>query len=174
MKIAIIGKMCSGKSTLCDKIINYYYINKNIIIQKRAFADKVYEIAHTLFNMKKKNRKLLQSIGSKMREINKNVWVNHTIENAPQNVIIEDCRYINELEELVNNKYIIIKINLPKNIQLIRLKNTYPDTWNEHIDNLNHHSETTIEKLNNKYINININYNYDFKKVINQIDLLLK
>ena len=49
-----------------------------------------------------------------MREIDKNVWVNDTINNAPENVIIEDCRYINELEELVKNKYIIIKINLPK------------------------------------------------------------
>ena len=50
MKIAIIGKMCSGKSTLCDKIINYYIIK--CINSKRAFEIK-YTIAYTLFNMKK-------------------------------------------------------------------------------------------------------------------------
>ena len=52
MKIAIIGKMCSGKSTLTQQIIKYYLKHKRIIFKKVAFADKVYDIAYNLFNMK--------------------------------------------------------------------------------------------------------------------------
>ena len=51
IRIAIVGPMCSGKSTLVNKIIDYY-IYKGINIEKRAFADKVYDIAYNLFNMR--------------------------------------------------------------------------------------------------------------------------
>ena len=57
----IVGKMCSGKSTLSNKIIKYYK-RFGIKLEKRAFADKVYELARDLFDMKKKNRLLLQQI----------------------------------------------------------------------------------------------------------------
>ena len=68
-KIAITGKMCSGKTTIAN-----YLIEKNNQFVKISFADKVKEIATDLFNMKEKNRYLLQSIGTKMREIDEDVW----------------------------------------------------------------------------------------------------
>ena len=74
IKIAIIGKMCSGKTTLANKIIGYYKY-RGINILKRSFSDKLYEICRNLFNMKDKNRELLQQVGTKMREIDKDVWI---------------------------------------------------------------------------------------------------
>ena len=167
IKIAIVGVMCSGKSTLANKIIEYYKNNNNIIIQKKAFADKVYDIAYNLFNMKNKNRILLQQIGTKMREINKNVWIDYTLNNLPDNVIIEDCRYENELNELIENNFIIIKIIIPKNIQLKRLKKTYPTNWKKHTNNLNHESETNLNKISNDNFDFILNYDYDFNYIIN-------
>ena len=96
-KIAITGKMCSGKTTIAT-----YLIAKNNQFVKISFADKVKEIATDLFNMKEKNRYLLQSIGTKMREIDEDVWASYTVNKAcKQNfVIIDDLRYKNEM-----NKY---------------------------------------------------------------------
>ena len=58
MRIAICGKMCSGKSTLAEYIKNKIEeeLKCNIVID--SFAKKVYDIAYELFNMKEKNRKL--------------------------------------------------------------------------------------------------------------------
>lgn len=169
IKIAIVGPMCSGKSYLSDRIINYYKFKKNIYIEKKAFADKVYDLAYSLFGMTVKNRKLLQKIGTKMREINQDVWVNHTLKNLSKNVIIEDCRYINELNKLIENGFIIIKINIPKNIQIQRLKNTYPKTWKKHIENINHESETNLNNIDNCKFNYIIDYDYSFTDIINYL-----
>jgi len=157
IKIAIVGKMCSGKSTLSNKIIKYYK-RFGIKLEKRAFANKVYKLAYDLFDMKEKNRLLLQQIGTKMREIDDNVWIYYTLKNLPENVIIEDCRYINEFKQLVNNGFTIIKINISKKKQLKRLKKTYPNTWKTHINNLNHESETSLDNIPNKSFHYIINY----------------
>ena len=49
VKIAIIGKMCSGKTTVANHLMK---INNKFV--KISFADKVKEIAKDLFGMEKK------------------------------------------------------------------------------------------------------------------------
>ncbi len=63
LKIAIFGPLCSGKSTLAKYIM--YYIESKYFdkIEKVSFGSMIYEIAYKLFDMKEKNRKLLQDIG---------------------------------------------------------------------------------------------------------------
>ena len=52
MKIAITGKICSGKSTLANKL-------KNILkLEKYSFADNVKKYAKEIFEMEYKDRKL--------------------------------------------------------------------------------------------------------------------
>ena len=67
MKIAITGKMCSGKTTLSN-----YLCQLEPKFQIFSFGKKVKEVAITLFNMNPsvKDRSLLTSVGQKMREIN--------------------------------------------------------------------------------------------------------
>lgn len=79
-------------------------------LKKFAFADKVKEIAKDLFNMKHKNRELLQKIGQSMRVIDKYVWINYLLYkiNNEDRVIIDDIRYPNELI-LRDRGFIIIK-----------------------------------------------------------------
>ena len=66
VKIAITGKMYGGKTTIAK-----YIMEKNNNFIKLSFADKVKEIASDLFDMKEKDRYLLQSIGTKMLKLKK-------------------------------------------------------------------------------------------------------
>jgi adenylate kinase family enzyme len=149
MRIAILGKMCSGKTTTSNFIIDYLKNNENIIIKKVSFATKVYDIAYDLFDMKIKNRELLQSIGTKMREIDEDIWIKYVLKNNKNNIIIDDLRYPNELEALKRENFIIIKLELDKDTQLKRLKKCYPDTYQNHINNMNHESESLMDTMDN-------------------------
>ena len=156
-KIGIIGKLCSGKTTVAKSI--KFNLNK-LDFKICSFGLKVKEIACELFNMdmNNKNRLIMQSVGTKMREIDENVWVNYIINsNKDKNIIVDDVRYLNEFSELKKNNTIFIKLELSKEEQLKRLKKYYPDNWEKHYENTNHQSETEHEKINNIDIHIKIN-----------------
>ena len=173
IKIGICGKMCSGKSTLANKIKNKLENkdkNKKIVID--SFASKIYEIARELFNMKENDRNLLQQIGTKMREIDGDVWINHIINKYnDENIIIDDVRYINEAISLKKNGYSLIKLNISKELQLKRLKNLYPNP-ELHINKMNHDSETESDNINKELFDIiiDVDNNINFiNKIINKI-----
>ena len=138
MKIGICGKMCSGKSTLAN-----YLKEKNNALYITSFAYKLKEIAKDLFDMQQKDRQLLIQIGKKMREIETNVWINATIReaNKHQDVIIDDIRYENELLTLKKENWILIKLKISKNLQIQRIKKTYPETWRSHLNYINDNSD---------------------------------
>ena len=154
VKIAIIGKMCSGKTTVANYLMK---INNDFI--KLSFADKVKEIAKDLFGMEKKDRKLLQMIGTKMREIDQDIWAKYTANktNLSEFVIIDDLRYKNEFDILRINGFKIIKLKISNDLQLNRLKKEYPDTWKEHSSNCSHQSEIEIDSIDEKNIDLIIN-----------------
>ena len=151
MKIAIAGKMCSGKTTLCNHIIKKYphHIKKSI-------AGKVKEIATEMFGMKEKDRKLLQTIGTQFREIDNDVWIKYLINQNLDNVIIDDLRYENEAK--------LLRLNINEKLQIERIKNTYTN-WDQHIKNINHESELEIDKID-KYIDLDIESSYDSSRLI--------
>ena len=144
MKIGLIGKMCSGKTHVSN------ILSRRCALKKFAFADKVKDIANDLFNMKRKNRKLLQEIGQSMRVIDPNVWINYLLYliQEEDRVIIDDIRYPNELQALHERDFIIIKLIVDKETQRKRLMETYPETYVQHLDRLNHESETYVDILN--------------------------
>jgi shikimate kinase len=138
IKIGILGKMGSGKTTLATEFIKQY---PNFV--KIAFADKVKELAIDLFNMKGKDRTLLQEIGENMRSIDPDVWVNYAIEKSKgyNYVVIDDVRYENEIVALKNNGYTIIYLDIDRSIQLERLRDTYGDNFQHHAKGDSHGSE---------------------------------
>ena len=162
MKIAIHGKMCYGKTTLAN-IIKQLDNSYEIL----SFGQKVKDIAKDLFNMQNKDRTLLTSIGTKMREIDSDVWANYTIEKAKDydKVIIDDLRYQNEHDLCMKNGYKIIVLTLPKDIQIERLKTCYPDNYMDHIENSEHISENGI-KCSDCLI-LDMSLNLDIIKKIN-------
>lgn len=154
MKIAIHGKMCYGKTTLAN-IIKQLDNSYEIL----SFGQKVKDIATDLFNMQHKDRTLLTSIGTKMRDIDSDVWANYTIEKAKDydKVIIDDLRYQNEHDLCMKNGYKIIVLTLPKDIQIERLKTCYPDNYMDHIENSEHESENGIECSDCLIIDMSLN-----------------
>ena len=148
LRIGVVGKMCSGKTTLSNYIKAYLIEKYNIELKSLTFAGKVYDIAYDLFDMKQKDRKLLQQIGSMMRQIDKDIWIKYVMKQAKgKDVMVEDCRYRNEFEALCDDGFIMIKINIDGEYQAERLKKTYPDTYEQHLANLTHASEMDIDGL---------------------------
>ena len=74
MRIAVTGKMCSGKTTLCN-----YLCELEPRFEIFSFGKKVKQCATDLFGMNPfcKDRPLLISLGQKMREIDSEVWINY-------------------------------------------------------------------------------------------------
>ena len=149
MKIAFMGPICSGKSTLSKFLQDNY--NFKII----SFAKPVKIYSKEIFDMKEKNRKLLQNFADKCKEINPLVWVNlaekEKQKNIDNNIVIDDLRYPNELEMLHKYNFIIIKLDITSDFQLKRLKKTYPKTFEKHIERLSHTSESYYNKLYSNY-----------------------
>ena len=140
MKIAVTGKMCSGKTTLCN-----YLCELEPRFQIFSFGKKVKDVASDLFQMdpRVKDRTLLTSIGQKMREIDKDVWVNYVINQCKdvEYCLVDDLRYQNEYEALVKNGFKIIQLNISDELQEYRIKMVYPDNYLDHLQNRNHPSE---------------------------------
>ena len=138
MRIGLIGKMCSGKSTIANKLKNNYPQYKIT-----SFAKKIKYLAEELFCMKEKDRKLLQDIGTKMREIDEDVWIKYLLNDIKDdiNVIIDDVRYENEMKYLKNENFILIYLDISEELQERRIMQTYKNTFQQHIHNKNHESE---------------------------------
>lgn len=124
--IGIVGHAQSGKDTIAD------YLVKNYGFTKLSFATKVKKITKSLFNIPNNTAKttqlplwgmtyrdLLQQVGSKLREIHPDIWVNPIIGeilvcnifgNSSENFAISDVRYLNELNAIRQEGGKLIKI----------------------------------------------------------------
>lgn len=146
VKIAICGKMCSGKTTISNALIEHY-CKRHIELSRVSFASGIYEIARNYFFMTNKDRGLLQHIGTKMKEIDNNVWIRHTLaQTRDKNVIIDDCRFPDELNALKCERFIIVKLVVDDDTQTHRLMMTYPNDWYDHLFKRHHISETALDQ----------------------------
>ena len=145
-RIAITGKICSGKTTLANELTLHGYT-------KISFGDKVKEMCVEIFDMKYKNRKLIQTFAEKMKEIDENVWINFVIakikENPENKWVIDDVRFPNEYEKLKENGFKFVYLEIDDKLQLDRLQKTYGDLYTEHSERLSHISEQHIKNIGN-------------------------
>ena len=142
-RIAICGKICSGKSYIST------YLEQNYNFKKYSFGDAVKKYCKEIFGMVNKDRKLLQLFSKKMKEINNDVWINIIDQqmnlDINNNIIIDDLRFNNEYEYLKKKKFIFIKLNIDDELQKERIIETYPDNYQNHLDNRNDNSEKLID-----------------------------
>jgi len=163
-KIAIIGKICSGKSFLANYLIDKYNFNR------MSFAYPLKKIAKEYYGMEDKDRELLQDLAIKMKEIDNNVFVNYLIKNMNKedNIVIDDLRFENELLELKKHNFIIIKLNIDKKNQMNRYLKLYNNLY---IDRINHNSETEQDNLPKKLIDYELNSD---EFLLSNIDNIMK
>ena len=140
MKIAICGKMCSGKTTLANMIKR---MDDRYTIY--SFASKIKEVASDVLSMEDgtKDRTLLTGIGTKMREIDPEVWIKYVLKQTrgETHCLIDDLRYQNEYEVLAKEGWHIIQLNVSPHIQRQRLMKHYAQNYQDHLDNDYHASE---------------------------------
>jgi dephospho-CoA kinase len=174
MKIAITGKMCSGKTTLCN-----YLCSVEPRFQIFSFGKKVKEVATDLFGMDPltKDRPLLTSLGQKMREIDSEVWLDYVIQQCENKefCLVDDLRYQNEYEALVKNGFKIIRLNLSDELQEKRIREVYPDNFEDHLINRTHLSErNTFQWLNEEHPHLSIDSSEDINEIKNIINSFIK
>lgn len=144
MIILICGQKFSGKSTVAQmlsKITGYKVM---------SFAEKLKDILCLLsgctreqledYDFKEKQlvpehlraycgdtdkptyRAFLDNFGTGiMRQYNNYIWIDCTLNTAPENVIISDCRFINEVEKVRKKGGVVIKVvrdNAPTDLSL--------------------------------------------------------
>lgn len=154
MKIGIAGRMASGKTTLANQL-QIHFESQGLKVSRPSLAAKVKSIAKDLFGMVYKDRHLLQQIGMKMREIRPNVWIdyiNRSIDEDMANglydvAILDDVRFINEAENLVDDDWMVIRLNISDELQMARLQRTYDD-WEVHWNNRSDASEQEVHLIN--------------------------
>jgi dephospho-CoA kinase len=132
-RIGIMGKMGSGKTTLANNIIK-----QAPGFVRYSFGEKVKTIAKDLFGVDYKDRNLLQAIGSKMRDIRSSVWIDYVINQIVSQgnslVVIDDVRYLDEIEALQRCGFYLIYLDTPEETRLNRLekRDPYFDIENYH------------------------------------------
>lgn len=143
MKIAIVGNICSGKTTLANTL------SKRYNLQRIAFADSVKYYVKDIFNVEYKDRKLIQDFAEKMREIDQDIWVKKVEDKIKdkEDIVIDDLRFLNEYKMLKDNNFFIVKLKISKETQIQRINQLYREHAKEHIERLNHISESYIDSL---------------------------
>ena len=142
VKIAICGPMASGKTWLAHKLC------EELGLSKISLAAQVKVVARDLFFMdpEHKDRILLQEIGKKMRDIRPSVWVDYMLnsENAQDNCVCDDVRFVNEARKLSKEGFLIIMLDIDEELQKSRLMRAYPDNWEIHWNARSDSSETEL------------------------------
>lgn len=139
VRIAFSGKICAGKTYAANQVV------ERIGATKMSIADPLKHIAYTVFGMDPiiKDRKLLQELGSAMKEIDQNVWINCFVNNLPPtgNIVVDDVRFVNELMTLKQHGFTVVRLEIPEHIRMKRCEELYPETTTNH----NHISETALD-----------------------------
>lgn len=170
IKIALMGKMRSGKDTVAEIIDQE--IGHEIPCEQYAFADGIKDVLLDYFledvieldKQGKKPRHHLQHIGQEFRKLNEGVWIGYLDRTIKANahlhkyrgfadrcVIITDVRQPNEHFYVKNLGYHIIKIDTEDEIRVKRMEdlNQVDDSTAEQMQ---HETEKYIDSLNYDYV----------------------
>lgn len=157
MKIALTGKMRSGKDTVADM-----FIEKGFKPYKLSMG--ITEVINTFFsdNVKDGNkmRNYYTTIGQSLRELDDLVWVKHTwskIQKEPfhyicKDVIITDIRQKNEEEFLRDKGFIIIKVEAATHIRKERAMLADSDFNEKEMD---HETEISVDTIEEDFCIVN-------------------
>jgi dephospho-CoA kinase len=172
LKILLCGKAGAGKDTVANRLCT------NHGFYRMAFGDEVKATAKRLFPEQfregRKPRKLLQDVGSKMREISEDCWINYVmrqITGRGGNIVITDCRYRNELETAVVHGFMPVLVYTPERDRYSRLS-----MRDGEVDaaTFAHKSETDLDSLDFTYVLSNSQCKGDLYKQVDELVRKLK
>ena len=157
LKIAISGKMGSGKTTLAQEIRNQFTEGYNGHSAMVSLGAPVKEVARNYFLMPAdvKDRLLLQQIGQQFRTIKPDVWVDLLMRDVDgmtdttevELVICDDVRFENEFKAMQQDGWLTIRLTVDEAEQQKRLEMAYGDKYLKHWENRNEISETDLDAV---------------------------
>lgn len=167
-RIALTGKLRSGKSTVAWHLIgNYDFERVSFGTALKSYADEIFDhLTETITQPcpfggeytvgKRKPRWLYQKFGQLMREIDPDVWIKHAEDTVKmyeryrdtRGIVIDDLRQPNEYEWCRDNGYIIIRINADDGVRVERASVLRDDF---DVDNLNHETEQYVDTFDVDY-----------------------
>jgi dephospho-CoA kinase len=176
VKIALTGKMRSGK----DTVANHLYIRHGF--DRVAFGTALKKNAHEVFpwvSEFSKPRALYQQFGQLMRDIDPDVWIKHA-ERAVKGaidfrvntgaervgVVITDLRQPNEYEWARANGFTIIRVTAPDEVRIGRAIAAGDDFCE---NDLEHETEKAIDGFAVDYEIVNDGSVDDLKRKIDDI-----
>lgn len=157
IKIAITGKMGTGKSTV-TKIIKELLNEHNNSCYVTSYSSV---IRRTLLELDLyPTRELMQATGDFFREFDKDVWTNallKEIKNVSSTIVIEGIRYAFERDKLVSNGFKIIKVDSSEVLRKKRIEFRDNITINDKIwfTWQQHSTEKFVDKIKEDFLIIN-------------------
>ena len=158
--VYFVGKAGAGKTYSANYLKEkYYYVQSK-------FAYPVYNLAYNYFDMKGKDRKLLQFIGTDVgrTSIRDSIWVDRFKEdmkivqetynrlfNKHIHFVSDDVRFPNEHQALKDMGWLGIFLDTPDDIRVRRLTGRDGDAQ---VNTLNHCSETSIDIFKHELIQV--------------------
>lgn len=150
MKIAIVGKMRSGK----DTVGNIFKDELHDCLQVN-FGDGIKRIVRTYFPKiyaEGKPRTLLQKIGQDFRKLDPYVWVvshsrdvEEALNNYPhEHVITTDLRQMNEYYYLKQKGFVVVKVEADEDLRKERIIKA-GDSYD--MSNLHHETEVAVDHI---------------------------
>jgi len=148
--VFFIGGAGAGKTYSAKYLVDMYGY------KLAKFAYPVYMIAEKYFDMGTKDRDLLQKIGTEGgRALQPTIWIDRLLQDVaiaqkiqlmrnpdePLSFVIDDCRFINEMDALLKADWVGVYLECPLDIRLERLKRR--DGYDQS-QFMNHQSETEL------------------------------
>ena len=158
--VYFVGKAGAGKTYSAN------YLKEKYHFVQSKFAYPVYNLAYNYFDMKGKDRKLLQFIGTDVgrASIRDNIWVDRFKEdiqivqetykrlyNKHIHFVSDDVRFPNEHQALRELGWLGIFLDSPDDIRVRRLTGRDGDAQ---VNTLNHCSETSIDLFKHELIQV--------------------
>lgn len=173
MKIAILGKMRSGKDTASD------YLHTKVDFKTFAFGDGITGVITRYFPkllLEGKPRHAYQLIGQTFRSLRPAVWIDeldtrvwHATFGIPDpDILVTDLRQMNEYDYLKEEGYTIIKIEADEELRLARIAKS-GDSFDP--STLNHETETAVDVIPYDYLVTN---NGTLEELFEQLDFVLE
>lgn len=168
IKIALCGKIRSGKDTVADVLQDRYGF------ERFKFSQGIWDVLETAWNIKdepntEKPRKMLQDVGQKLREVDEMVWINYTLHQVAEidgirDVVITDLRQPNEYKALKDTGFYIVRINADTDERIARAK-AQGDIFEA--QDLFHETESHVDGFE---VDFEINNDGTFQELNQQID----
>ena len=193
IKIALTGKMRSGKSTVAEILwLDYDLTRRSFGGALKYYADKMFEGSAVYpieveeygepcpFDGKrqtriKKPRKLYQDFGQAMRQLDEDIWIRH-VEQAIEadklfphykGVVIDDLRQPNEYEWVKANGFTIIRVNADEGDRIQRAERA-GDEFD--LESLEHDTEQHVDSF---AVDYEINNDSDKEALRRKVDEIL-